>query len=78
MLGIESTNGEERTGQAEHIHRGKKHQPEQVLSVMRQIGAAVANGNTTGQVGEGAGIVELTYLCWLKEYDGSRWIRRSD
>jgi len=35
------------TGQGEHMARGKKYQPEQVVNLLRQIEVAVANGKST-------------------------------
>ena len=50
--------------------RGKKHQPQQVVNLLRQIEVAVANGKTTEQACRDAGIVEQTYYRWRKEYGG--------
>ncbi len=50
--------------------RGKKYQPEQVVSLLRQIEVAVANGKTTALACKEAGIVEQTYFRWRKEYGG--------
>src|ERR1700677_1644483 len=50
--------------------RGKKYQPEQVVNLLRQIEVDVANGKTTTQASEEAGIVEQTYFRWRKEYGG--------
>jgi putative transposase len=50
--------------------RGKKYQPEQVVSLLRPIEMAVANGKTTPQASSEAGIVEQTYYRWRKEYGG--------
>ena len=52
--------------------RGKKHQPEQIVNLLRQIEVAVANGKTTPQACKEAGIVEQTYFRWRKEYGGLR------
>jgi putative transposase len=51
--------------------RGRKHTPEQVVNLLRQIEVAVANGKTTAQwpVKE-AEITEQTYYRWRKEYGG--------
>lgn len=50
--------------------RGKKHQPEQVVNLLRQIEVAVANGESTEHACREAGIVEQTYYRWRKEYGG--------
>ena len=58
------------TEQLEHMGRGKKYQPEQVVNLLRQIEVAVANGKTTVLACKDAGIVEQTYFRWRKEYGG--------
>ena len=50
--------------------RGKKHSPEQIVSLLRQIEVAVANGKTTAQASKEALITEQTYYRWRKEYGG--------
>ena len=50
--------------------RGKKHSAEQIVSLLRQIEVAVANGKSTEQSCRKAGIVEQTYYRWRKEYGG--------
>jgi putative transposase len=47
--------------------RGKKYQPEQVVSLLRQIEVAVANGKTTPVACRDNGITEQTYYRWRKE-----------
>jgi putative transposase len=59
-------------GQGEREGRGKKYQPEQVVNLLRQIEVAAANGKTTAQACNEAGIVEQTYFRWRKEYGGLR------
>jgi putative transposase len=54
----------------EHMGRGKKYQPEQVVNLLRQIEVAVANGKTTALACKEAGIVAQTYFRWPKEYGG--------
>ena len=49
---------------------GKKHTPEQIASLLRQIEAAVANGKTTPVACWENGITEQTYYRWRKEYGG--------
>ena len=48
--------------------RGKKYNPEQVVNLLQQIEVAVANGKTTSQAAQEAGLVEQMYFRWLKEY----------
>ena len=50
--------------------RGKKHSPEQVVNLLRQIEVAVANGKTTSLACKEAGITDQTYYRWRKEYSG--------
>ncbi len=50
--------------------RGKKSQPEQVVSLLRQIEVSVANGKTTALGCKEAGIVERAYFRCPKEYGG--------
>ena len=50
--------------------RGKKHTPEQIVSLLRQIEVAVANGKTTPSACRDSGITEQTYYRWRKEYGG--------
>lgn len=50
--------------------RGKKHTPEQIVNVLRQIEVAVANGKTTPAACREGGITEQTYYRWRKEYGG--------
>ena len=42
--------------------RGKKHTPEQIVNVLRQIEVAIANGKTTPGACKEAGFTEQTYL----------------
>ena len=49
---------------------GKRYQPEQVVSLLRQIEVAIANGKTTALACKEAGTVEQTYFRWRKEYCG--------
>jgi putative transposase len=50
--------------------RVKKHTPEQIVSLLRQIEVAVANGKTTVQASKDALITEQTYYRWRKEFGG--------
>jgi transposase-like protein len=50
--------------------KGKKHTPEQIVSLLRQIEVAVANGKTTPVACRESGITEQTYYRWRKEYGG--------
>jgi len=48
----------------------KKHSPEQIVAILRQIEVEVANHKPTGQACQEAGITEQTYYRWRKEYGG--------
>jgi len=50
--------------------RGKKHTPEQIVNVLRQVEVAMANGKTTPLSCKEAGITEQTFYRWRKEYGG--------
>lgn len=50
--------------------KGKKHTPEQIVSLLRQIEVAVANGKTTPVACRENGITEQTHYRWRKEYGG--------
>jgi putative transposase len=50
--------------------QGKKHTPEQIVSPLRQIEVAVANGKTTPSACRQNGVTEQTYYRWRKEYGG--------
>jgi putative transposase len=50
--------------------RRKKHTPEQVVNLLRQIEVAVANGKTTSLACKEAEITEQTCYRWRKEYGG--------
>lgn len=50
--------------------RGKKHSPEQVVNLLRQIEVAIANGKSTSLACKEAAITDQTYYRWRKEYGG--------
>jgi len=50
--------------------RGKKHSPEQIVNVLRQIEVAIANGKSTPLARKEAAIIEQNYYRWRKEYCG--------
>ncbi len=50
--------------------RGKKHSPEQVVNLLRQIEVAIANRKSTSLACKEAGITDQTYYRWRKEYGG--------
>jgi putative transposase len=51
--------------------KAKKHTPEQIVHILRQIEVAVANGKTYPVASREAGITGQTYYRWRKEYGGS-------
>ena len=46
----------------------KRYKPERIVTVLRQIDVAVANGKSTPQACKEAGIHTQTYYRWRKEY----------
>ena len=46
----------------------QRYRPEQIVTVLRQIEVAVANGKSTPQACKEAGISTQTYYRWRKEY----------
>ena len=50
--------------------RGKRHTPEQIVNVLRQIEVTIANGKTTAQACKEGAITEQTYYRWRKEFGG--------
>ena len=48
----------------------QRYKPEQIVTILRQIGVAVANGKSTPQACKEAGIHTQTYDRWRKEYGG--------
>ena len=47
-----------------------RYKPEQIVTLLRQIEVAVANGKTTPQACKEAEITVQTYYRWRKEYGG--------
>jgi Transposase len=50
--------------------RRKKHTPEQIVSLLRQIEVVVANRQTMAQASKEALITEQTYYRWRAEFGG--------
>ena len=48
----------------------KKHKPEQIVALLRQIEVEIANGKTTPQACKEAEITQQTYYRWRKEFGG--------
>jgi hypothetical protein len=48
--------------------RGRRHTPEQILQLLRQIDEDVASGRETPRACHQAGICEATYYRWCKEF----------
>jgi transposase len=48
----------------------KRMKPEQVVTLVRQIEVAVANGKTTPQACKDSEVTEQTYYRWRKKYGG--------
>jgi putative transposase len=50
----------------------QRYKPEQIVTVLRQIEVAVANGKSTPQACKEAAITVQTYYRWRKEYGGMK------
>jgi putative transposase len=50
--------------------KARKHTPEQIVNILRQIEVAMSNGKTAPVASREAGITEQTYYRWRKEYGG--------
>jgi transposase-like protein len=48
----------------------KKYQPEQIVTLLRQVEVELANGKTTPQACKEAEISAQTYYRWRKEFGG--------
>jgi transposase-like protein len=48
----------------------KKHKPEQIVNLLRQVEVEIANGKTTPQACRDAGVTAQTYYRWRKEFGG--------
>jgi putative transposase len=48
----------------------KKHKPEQIVTLLRQVEVEIANGKTTPQACKEAEITVQTYYRWRKEFGG--------
>ncbi len=48
----------------------QRYKPEQIVTVLKQIEVAMANGKSTPQACKEAGIHTQTYDRWRKEYGG--------
>ena len=48
----------------------KKHKPEQIVALLRQIEVEIANGKSTPQACKEAEITVQTYYRWRKEFGG--------
>ena len=50
----------------------KKHRPEQIVALLRQIEVEIANGKNTPQACKEAEITVQTYYRWRKEFGGRK------
>jgi hypothetical protein len=48
----------------------QKYKPEQIVTLLRQVEVAVANGKVQPQACKEAGITTQTYYRWRKEFGG--------
>jgi putative transposase len=49
----------------------KKHKPEQIVTLLRQVEVEIANGKNTPQACKEAEITIQTYYRWKKEFGGA-------
>jgi transposase-like protein len=49
-------------------HTGRRHTPEQVANLLRQIAAAISNGNSHAAACSEFGITVQTYYRWRREH----------
>lgn len=52
--------------------KGKRLQPEQIITLLRQIDVLTTNGKTLAQACKEVGTVEQSYYRWRKMYGGLR------
>ena len=50
--------------------KARKHTPERIVNILRQVEVAVANGKTHPLASREGGITEQTHYRWRKEYGG--------
>ena len=48
----------------------RRYQAEEIVTVLRQVEVAIANGKTTPVACRESGITEQTYYRWRREYGG--------
>jgi putative transposase len=52
--------------------RGRRHSPEQIAGLLRQIEVAITSGKNAQVACNEAGIAEQTYYRWRGEFGGAR------
>jgi transposase-like protein len=52
--------------------KGKKHTPEQIITLLREAEAELNAGQTIGQVAQKHGISEQTFHRWRNQYGGMK------
>ena len=48
----------------------RKYTPEQIISKLREVEVALAQGATVSQAARGIGVTDQTYYRWRREYGG--------
>jgi transposase-like protein len=48
----------------------RKYTPEQIISKLREVEVALAQGSTVAQAARGIGVTDQTYYRWRREYGG--------
>jgi putative transposase len=52
--------------------KGKRHTPEQIIGLLRQAEAELANGNNIAQVCQKLAVSEQTFYRWRNQYGGMK------
>ncbi len=51
---------------------GKRYQPEEIISKLREAEVLLAGGVSVGEVARRLGVTTVTYYRWRKEYGGMK------
>ena len=51
---------------------GKRYQPEEIISKLREAEVLLAEGVSVGEVVRRLGVTQVTYYRWRKEYGGMK------
>ena len=51
---------------------GKRYEPEEIISKLREVEVLLAEGVSVGEVVRRLGVTQVTYYSWRKEYGGMK------